>query len=273
MGKNEGDTMKTLRYVLITILLVILGLNMLLRLFDPLGVIRYSNQSRALFQLAIPHPTGYRLTPGYHDIGYQLTIGLDGLRIVPDSNMLADCTIAVIGDSVAFGMGVHDTESIVNLLARAYPDVYWINASLPAYNVGNITRQLDSVSANGYLWFVVQNDNEPDYYYQTVSRKAPATALARYIDALTTHYDYRTEDFASRADAIVSRSDVLTAAFENYILTDDIHSAYPDVLVIPLWTHNISPFDPHPNAQGHQEIAQAINPYIPEFITEICHAE
>lgn len=265
---------KVIRYVLITIIVILLGVNLLLRFIDPLGIIRYWRDTQALFALSLPHETGYRFTPGHHNTGYFLTIGLDGLRVVPDTAPRTGCKIAVLGDSVAFGMGVNDSETVVNLLAIRNTDMHWSNAALPGYSAENVVYQLGNIPADGYIWLIIQNDNESARWYRPSQRRSTPSALSTYLLAFI-QQDISiadTEPFTQYADTILAREDVLAFAFEDAYLSDIIAQRYPHVVIIPRWHSNISRFDPHPDAQGHLEIAGAILPYLPEFLERRCNA-
>ncbi len=264
---------------LLSIIIVsILTLNILLHWLDPLGLVAYRWQLSQIFQLTLPHDTGYRFTPGRFDIGYRLTIGNDGLRIVLDTNLQAECTIAVLGDSVAFGMGIADSDVLVNMLAQDYPNIHWINAALPGYNSRNIARQASTIQADGYLWLIIQNDGEPDINYRHIINNPPL-ALSIYIQYLIRgnrmQFSGTFNSFSDGIDNFLSdRNDnLIIFAFKDQYLTDEIITYYPNIIKVPYWTSQISIGDAHPDKQGNREIANSLQPYIEQRIGAFCNGQ
>lgn len=216
--------------------------------------------------------------PGRFDIGYRLTIGSDGLRIVLDANLQAECTIAVLGDSVAFGMGVADSDSLVNMLAQDYPDINWINAALPGYNSRNVVRQFSAIQANGYLWLIIGNDGNPDINYRQIIN-APPLALGIYIRWLILGSGDNSagtiNTFSNGIDSFLNghNGNLIMFAFENGFLTDEILLQYPSVIELPPWTSQISWVDAHPDKLGNREIANSLQPHIEKRIGVFCHGQ
>lgn len=83
---------------------------------------------------------GWRLTPGWqgrhrhHDFDVRYAINNSGFRSAPDvSRPARGRTIAVVGDSFTFGLGVNDDATFVHLLNQAGPDTF-LNLSVPGYS-------------------------------------------------------------------------------------------------------------------------------------------
>lgn len=269
---------KRINILLSIVIISILSFNISLHWFDPLGIVAYNWQLSQMFQLTLPHDTGYRFTPGRFDIGYRLTIGSDGLRIVLDANLQAECTIAVLGDSVVFGMGVADSDSLVNMLAQDYPDIHWINAALPGYNSRNVVRQFSAIQADGYLWLIIGNDGNSDINYRHIIN-APPLALGIYIRWLILGSGAKSSGtintFSNGIDNFLNdRNDnLIIFAFKNQYLTGDIITRYPNVIELPHWTSQISWGDAHPDKQGNREIANSLQPYIDKHIETLCNGQ
>lgn len=105
MAKRRG-CLKAVRASLIMALIFIVGLWGLLRIFDPLGVLRYYNDLSRLFADYVVSERGYSMYPGLHQYSnWTALIERNGNRHVPDGKNAA-CEIAFVGDSVTFGFGV-----------------------------------------------------------------------------------------------------------------------------------------------------------------------
>jgi hypothetical protein len=239
---------------------------------DPLGVRHAMVDWHQLSRGALPAVSGYHYTPGPYDmLVYDATIGLDGLRVVPDTRY-SDCTVATIGDSITFGMGVQDNQTFTNLLAQTFTDVQWVNAGMPAYNVENVREQLAAVPADGYIWLIIRNDDVPRARYGYVPPVLSATALYLefffYPDLPAPDFEF----FDTTAREMLSRRDVLPFVHEHERLIPEILAHYPAIPVVPNDRQQVvSAGDNHPNAAGHQQIAHAMQPYVAPFIERICH--
>lgn len=264
-------TRRVLILLIAIVITVPLAINAMLYYLDPLGIVIYAHDLNALFHVSEPDKTGIRfLTGRYAFRGYTATIGHDGLRIVPDT-AFTHCTIATIGDSVTFGMGVEDYETFTNIFAQTFKDVHWINAGIPGYSALNVREQINTIAADGYLWLIINNDDEPfRRYFGGRIHNAPF-AITQYLTwQRETPIPVNTERFDSGAQTILSHDDVLAFAFADISLTDHIEQTYPQVITIPLYTEVVSRADPHPNAAGHDQIATALYPYVSEFVEDIC---
>jgi hypothetical protein len=81
---------------------------------------------------------------------------------VPATNNNATCTIAILGDSVAFAYGVNDDQSWLNVVAREFPNVRFINLAVPRYNSSNVVGTWNATpDADAYLYLIISNDLDP----------------------------------------------------------------------------------------------------------------
>lgn len=255
--------------------LTVLGLDFLLWQLDPLGTKVMVYNWIALSHHAQPHPTGFMYPHGTIDLGsYSVTTIADGKRLVPDSGHGA-CVIAFVGDSVTWGQGVHDDETFVNHIASRFQDVTIWNTARLGYAVENIEATLDHYAANGYIWFVVNNDTEP-FYTQSVSTRNPS-ALEVYLTTFAAEYHYAHHldsltwgDATPLVQAILAREDILAFGFEDDPLAMEAEAW--GVILIDNPHLAVSPADRHPSAQGHERMALSMLLPVTDFITEMCHA-
>lgn len=262
--------------VLINIIIILLVNDALLYWLDPLGVVDAMHENHDRHKHLINHPTGYAIEPGTHSWHfYDVTILEDFSRYVPDTNVNADCTIATIGDSVTFGFGVNDSETWVNLLAREYPTVHFINPARGDYSAANIALLKADTRANGYIWLIIGNDAETPYIYSGVLPSywyPPATKI--YLHWLTNRNKpliNRESDNAIYWQSVgqIITDNIIVFGFNNDPLAIETSEVY-NVHLIDAWTTNVSFVDGHPNVQGHQQIAESLNPSVTRFIAQQC---
>ena len=267
------QTRHLITYILFCVILVLLMLDTLLWQLDPLGIHAYFyGQYQQQFVMGMASH-GYNLQSGAHNFGsFIVTVGASGNRIVPDTNRYADCVIAAIGDSVTFGYGVQDNETFVNILARAYPDIQWRNVARSGYSARNIALLQDAYPANGYLWLIINNDHYPkwDYTITTPSRFPSATNL--YLEHGLSKPKAPVLDWNTywQAVADITAHETLVFGFEGESPAIETSEQYP-VYFIPAYTDFVSVYDTHPNAAGHQQIADSMMPFLEPFIARICH--
>jgi hypothetical protein len=263
-------------WILLTFNIVVLGLDTLLWHIDPLGTRIMVYNWIELSRHAQPHPTGFMYPQGTIDLGfYSVTTIEDGKRLVPDSGNSA-CTIAFIGDSVAWGQGVDDAETFVNQIASRFQAVTVWNTARLGYAIENIEASLSHYEADGYIWFVVNNDTEP-FYVQATSTRYPS-ALEVYITTFVAEYRYarRWHDltwgaYTTLVQSMLARDDVLSFGFDDDPLA--IEAVQWGVIPIDNPHLAVSPADRHPSAQGHLAMADSMLPFIEPFISRVCHDE
>lgn len=246
--------------LLVTVLLV----EVLIYNVDPLGLMRYQHGLKVLHASMIPTDAGYRIADGTHDAGgYVVTID-NGTRVVPDSNASASKTLVFIGDSVTFGMGVNDNETFVNLIAREMQGYRVINTGYGAYNIDNIedTRALYP-DADCVVYLASANDAEPRPTFRGVPYAyTPAiVAHVRLYQTVRAQQPVTYDDWLQRAERLRDGG-VLVAAFAHTPLADAVTESGAPIALIPGYTEAVSAADSHPNARGHQQIADALLPAV-----------
>ncbi len=282
--KETTRGQKIARAIIGVLLMVIITLGMIeatLYFLDPLGVVTYLHSFAMLWETSAPSETGYTFVIGEHEmLNYSYTINEDESRLVPATNSNANCTIAAIGDSLTFGMGVEDNETWVNILAETYPEIEFLNYGRPVFAAGNVLRSYNAYSADAYMWLIVDNDDFPDREYHHSDGDYPLATRLYWLyviypaifgklpfDVLYESGETSTNDGSSpSADvAEVIAEDTLIFGFDE-LPTNNIEQA----IIIPKFTEQNSPMDAHPSVVGNQQIADGILPYMDDFIREHC---
>lgn len=263
-------------WLLVFVAIFVPSLEGLLWVFDPLGIVMFSD-----FQTVGRHlegdPIFYWLPEGeYKQQHWQMTILDDHSRRVPDTNPDADCTVAAIGDSVTLGWGVEDNETWVNLLAQEFPDVNFINAGLHGYSSRHVMISQDEWldQADGFIYFINPNDVNDGTQFQ--QRLIPmGSYLGSYLMYAVDRSLPRNED--STFTHFWFDLSVIFAHQNTLIFIDDPRLAFqierrlPGVVnLIPEHRTRISPVDPHPTAEGHQHIASAMRLQVEQAIGRWC---
>lgn len=274
--------MRTIRcmtiYILCCILLCILLLDTLLYWFDPLGLVAWHYTFRAQHEVMTIHPTGFAYPTGEHDfITYHATILEDGTRLVPDTNIQAACTIVFIGDSVTYGQGMNDSETWVNILAQAFPDVHFINTGRSAYSAANVLLAKQHYQGDGYIWTLIKNDANPPFNHdgsRPTTYQPPASRLYFdwfFRDLVPDVESVPMERYWQTVEQIIT-DNTLVIGIADEPLAEATADRYP-VHLIPLWTTNISAVDIHADTRGNIEIAEHVMPFVEPFISRICRDE
>lgn len=262
--------------ILISGLVTLLVVELFVRRSDPLGIILYfNNGSRFVFREDAN--LGYVLEPGqYQFIGWSSNINADSTRFVPNTNVDAACTIVALGDSVTFGQGVSDNDTWLNLVAARFPDVHFINAGVPGYNIPNLlpSHQHYADRADGFLYTLIDNDSE-----SPVAARVPfstsaieRSAILLYIYALTaqTPPPMSTAEFYGQLDKLAADPRLVITAFDTGGISSQVARDYPAVSLQPMWTHFLTAFDRHPSPAGHQEIASSVTPIVDRLVQQVC---
>jgi hypothetical protein len=246
-------------------------INVALWVFDPLGVLLYFDAIQDHAAVKIAHPTGFAYPPNDYIFGaYPARIRRDGYRDVPLS-VYADCVLTFVGDSFTYGSGVSDWETFASQIAAQFDDVEFHNAARGGYNVDNVSATMQHVrdGSNGIIYLIYDND-----YYGGVTTLTPTTRryllpLGWYLYALGFNMPppYDAQAFTPRLQSALS-DDVLPFVFEDATIA----MVAQDMGAIPIArpTSVISRYDFHPDAIGHQQIADSMLLHIESFASERC---
>ena len=284
---------KKLRRILIivlwTFLVTVFGIEAILRLTDPWGVIDVYDDLVLFHENFETHPLrGYVLPEGEYQFNrWTATVDARQTRLVPDTNPNASCTIAMVGDSVTFGHGVDDEDTFTNHLARSFPDVQFINAGLNGYNIGNVLGTIRSIEADAYIYFIIHNDVDPPLEIGQQGRVKYAITLYNHslramlanddeadpVESETPADVVYPDWFITDAQTIAGFDNVLIAANVGNSLLEYIETIDAPLVIISKTKHRVSRADPHPNAEGHGEMAQSLLPHVDRWIAEHCPSD
>jgi hypothetical protein len=256
---------------------------------DPLGISQYVYELSQI--VTIPNEEGYTLEEGrvqFRHWGY--TIDSQGDRVLPPPAADAACVIAFVGDSNTFGQGVDDTETFAYELAVRYPDVRFINTGKIAYNIENVRRAIDGHQADGYFYFISNNDDGLPWLRPESDYGVPRTPLPR-LSALRYYYEaFKDRDVLGVTDrdafwevlnGLRARSDLAMVAMggvptsgERDPLGEAVTARYPDILFVPRWERALqnSWIDHHPNPDGHDWLVAQLAPVMDALVARQCTA-
>lgn len=247
--------MRTLALILLGVLAGLLAVHITLVTVDPLGVIAYGRALQWVRADTLPHPTGYRHPTGVHATPFgRVTILPDGTRWTGSAPN--GCRLLIVGDSVAFGMGVGDTDTFAAHLARLRPDWHVINTARVGYNSGNLARAAQAAEADTVLYLMVNNDAAPPVGVWTpIALPSPIRLYGQFFQP---RVELPTDSDAFRDMlAVMSGVDAHVVAFGGNPLIVPARDVV-DVTVIPPHNAPISAADPHPSPEGHRRIANAL---------------
>jgi hypothetical protein len=262
--------------VLLSALIFLVSLEIILRIADPWGVAALMDTFEVFSVGAQLSPArGYVLPPGdYHTGHWTATILPDGTRRVPDTDMSAPRRLVILGDSVAFGWGVSDTETWVNLLARDLPGWHVVNTALPGYNIAEIEQNYRAFGgADAYLYLAICNDpvpsSLPTRYERPVSMLAAYLDVAGVRDPCTNGQPYDRRAFARRVGQLADKP-CLSVVATDETFGRELAANVPGVRLIPPWTQTVSRADRHPDGYGNAEIAAALLPIVRQIVERAC---
>lgn len=258
--------LRAVKVVSIWIILSLLAIEGLLRGADPLGVLRVTYDLSALWRHLEDDARGYRIRPGEYTLSnWHATILPDGTRAVPDTTA-GKRRLVVVGDSFTFGLGVSDSETWVNLLAKDMPGWTVVNAGMPAYNIDNARRSIAAYPAERYIYLLYGNDDEAAFdwlhAYEDMNRYSAMSIYWWWLKegSKRGHDGPQTPTwYYDSLAAIAGNERVAIVGFAGQPLAEAAKKRYPErVTLIPEVTHRISFADGHPNAAGHRDIAAAL---------------
>lgn len=259
---------------LISLLSLLIVGEAIARFIDPFGIGRARSDTTNLHFTFQPDATRlYTLTPGaYTFSNWSLTVNDDTFRRVPDTHPQADCTIALLGDSLTFGFGVSDNETFANVLAQRYSQVHLLNTGVSGYNTILIERTASTLEVDGYLYLLIGNDAQVREFDTTVQGHEPVwiqPTLKDYLSYLTRGATETTPvDMAAFKTAYAklrTYPHMHIVGFETSALTPET-----DARPIAMYNGTVSKVDAHPNAQGHVEIADAVDTEFAALVEKAC---
>lgn len=242
-------------------------LEIIVAMLDPLGIAAYRNGLAMLRSIRYPTNEGYALNDGQHTIEHWTVTVENGLRVVPDTNKSASKELIILGDSVAFGFGVDDSDTFANLIARQLPDWHVINTAQTGYSIGNIERTSSLYPEAECLVYVsVSNDNESDVLNGTETYVYMPALLAygQYYVLRSIYPVVGYDDWLKRAKALFD-SGVLITVFDESRQAESVKNANLPFPIIPRHKSTVSYGDSHPDATAHQAITDSLMPLITEW--------
>jgi hypothetical protein len=217
---------------------------------------------------AIPTSAGWTIAPGTYPLVLSTVTMLDdGTRFVPDTNVNADKTLVLVGDSVTFGYAVDDDETFANEIARQLPDVHIINAGITAFNSSNILRQIRQYpTADAIVYLITDNDDDAEYLIGFNEQPLQYSWMGLYflfVPPMLFPQQFRvphdTNRYLHDVKEIAEIPNVLLVGYDNTLTP-----ITPSALRIARYTERNSIGDPHPNPAGHRFIAAQLLPLIHE---------
>ena len=277
-------TKSRLMGILFSSLGFIIGMEIALRIVDPLGIHVYMRDGKQLQEAVIPHnERGYVYEEGTYNLTrVSAQINEDHSRYVPDSGQ-GDCTIAFVGDSFTFALGVSDDESWVNWIAQDYPDVTMINAGTPGYNAEQVYQSVLDIPVDGYVYLIFDNDMDkvldivPDTGFNW--RRFHDSAIVHYWTIITKR---QPEKIITETDDVTFSHQDWESFYHHLALLEEMENVFMFVLGEGDWKDNyyqipslgrdymISPFDAHADPAGNEYIASQISPRVGELIADVC---
>ena len=296
--KTWNDHAKNLAGAGALVLFTLILIEILLRAVDPWGLHYFQDletMGNSIFQSDFGR--GYIIPDGeYNFTRWQAQVQNSG-RVVPETYSFSDCKIAILGDSVAFGYGVNDEQTWLNVAAREFPGVQLINLGVPRYNSTNVVGTWeDYPNADAYLYLIISNDLEPALNLEFERFAGGGTGqpwIVRYTNfALkrgggTDQIELQVQPdetapplpddypglarFWSEIEELRADKRVYFAAFEKEPLTSTLLARD---LPLTTWTYpfkrRISLADYHLNPTGNEELAAQAVPLLRQIVQDRC---
>jgi len=294
--KTWRDHLKALGGAMILVFGTVALIEFLLALVDPWGMHYFVDLAKMGNETFVADDErGYIIPDGTHNYTRWTASIEDGARVLPDQIATSDanCRIAILGDSVAFGYGVNDTDVWLNDLAQQFPDVYFANYGVPRYNSTNVLMTYNTIDDyNGYLYLIINNDLQPALDVENEVFAGSGESLLwimRYINfavfrgnntgrpatlvestAMADPDDPTVQRFLSEVTLLDEQEQVAFVAFEYEPTTNTLVNQDFDLTVLSYPPDRISFADYHLNPAGNDKLAQAISPTIQELINTAC---
>ncbi len=99
------------------------------------GIVSVKPNPPNIYQKSPIPDVSYELKPNIALRAYRSTVTTNSLGFRSRETDPARHLIAVLGDSIAFGYGVEDNETIPSRLQSLLPDIAFLNAGVPGYNI------------------------------------------------------------------------------------------------------------------------------------------
>ncbi len=264
--------------IAVTAVLTLALIEVLLRVLDPFGVVYFHDLAANFYDVALPDPRGYVVAPGeYRASHWSFTILDDHTRAVPDTAPDARRTMVFIGDSVAFGYGVEDAETFVNLVARAFPGWRVVNDSYPGWNIQNLEGAL-AQHPDADLIFVLTITNDLDEPMRTADMRGWRPS---YIELYATMISWLVRGFPLPSPETVAALEPAWAASIGRIAADPratllvidttgdydrkVADLFPEkTVILQNFSALISTVDSHPDPSSHALLAEQIIPVVRE---------
>lgn len=165
--------MSVIRALAIQLLVFFILLEIVARIFDPIGISYYDETARLFDEMIKEEPIGYRFPPGLEGNFYGVPVSINehGMRDrpVPGNKAPGEFRILAMGDSVIFSLGVTAEDSIpgqleqlANINAPEGIRFRTLNMGVPSYNTVQELEQLRqvglSLQPDAAFLFIVPND-------------------------------------------------------------------------------------------------------------------
>jgi hypothetical protein len=251
---------------LISVLVVVLGVEGMLRAFDPLGVVFYDDYA-AMRRASSPADHGYTIAEGVHHARHwTYTILADGTRLTPARNEDGP-NVTFVGDSVTFGHGVNDKDVWVSHVADAL-GLNAANAGRSVYSAVNVSLLLREVEGCAVFLTFPNDPAHQDFpqtsYYDTRSYTSRVAILLRTGKPTVIPQPFNA-GFDAAMQEIAARPDTLIVAFDDSY-GRAVEAGY-GVRLIPWYSDRVSYVDAHADVKGNLEIAEAITPVIEQWLS------
>src|SRR3989338_1212867 len=117
--------------LIISIAIVIGGLEFILRVT---GIERGRAVPPPIYQRSDDPEISYELKPNLREKAFRSTVTTNSLGFRSPEVDPGKPTLALLGDSITFGYGVEDNETLGAVLQREFPEHAVVNAAVPGYN-------------------------------------------------------------------------------------------------------------------------------------------